>query len=82
MAVNAGYVDIGRSAAPDGGDAVFFSLDDGQGFPLNAAYNLDWPRGQALHRMLVAAMAARWRVTGYDHYGTRCDDIDEIHIEP
>ena len=80
--VNTGYVDLPFGA--DGGDAVYFKLDDGRVFPLNNSFNLDWPRGQALHRTLLMAMAARFRVTGYDHYGYggTCDDIDEIVVSP
>lgn len=80
--VSSGYVDLPFGA--DNGDAVYFKLDDGRTFPLNTGFNLDWPRGQALHRTLLLAMSARYRVTGYDHYGYggTCDDIDEIVIKP
>jgi hypothetical protein len=80
--VHMGYVELAPGA--DGGDAVYFRLDDGRVFPLNNGFNLDWPRGQALHRTLLLAMSARYRVTGYDHYGSggTCDDIDNIVIKP
>jgi hypothetical protein len=80
VSVNTGYVDLPFGA--DGGDAVYFTLDDGAYFPLNNGFNLDWPRGQALHRVLLMALAGRYRVTGYDHYGYggTCDDIDELVI--
>jgi hypothetical protein len=79
-AVNTGYVDAWFGA--DGGDAIYFTLDDGKTFPMNYGFNLDWPRGQALHRVLLMALAGGYRVTGYDHYGYggTCDDIDEIKI--
>ncbi|MCC8362224.1 hypothetical protein LK996_03940 [Lysobacter sp. A6] len=81
-AVNIGYVDMPFGA--DGGDAVYFTLDNGNTYPLNTGFNLDWPRGQALHRTLLAAMTQRFKVTGYDHYGYggTCDDIDEILVKP
>ena len=78
MDVKTGFVE-GRMGA-DGGDAVYFTLDDGRDFPLSVYYNLDSPRGQALHRVLLMAMGGNYRVTGYDHAGAPCDDIDEIHI--
>jgi hypothetical protein len=80
--VSTGYVE--GSLGADGGDAVYFKLDNGKMYPLNNGFNLDWPRGQALHRTLLLAMTARYRVTGYDHYGYggTCDDIDEIVLQP
>ena len=77
--VQTGYVDR-WGMGPDGGDAVYFTLDNGLLLPLNVYYNLDSPRGQALHRVLLMAMAGNYRVTGIDHYGDNCDDVDEIHI--
>ena len=78
--VYTGYVDLPYGA--DGGDAVYFKLGNGQLFPLNNGFNLDWPRGQALHRVLLLAMIGGYKVAGYDHYGYggTCDDIDEIVI--
>lgn len=80
--VNTGYVDMSFGA--DNGDAVYFKLSNGQTFPMNNSFNLDWPRGQALHRVLLLAMVGGYRITGYDHwgYGGTCDDIDEIVIVP
>ncbi len=77
--VKIGYVDV-WGKGPDGGDAVYFTLDNGALFPLNASYNLDWARGQALYKLLMTAMAGQYKVRGYDHFGTSCDDIDELHI--
>jgi hypothetical protein len=77
--INAGYVEI-YGLGPDGGDAVYFKLENGQTFPLAAQYNLDWARGQALHKMLMTALTSGYKITGYDHSGTLCDDIDEIAI--
>jgi hypothetical protein len=79
--VNTGYVAAGQRGGPDGGDAVLLRLDDGRSFPLNVHSNLDWPRGQALHRVAMTALAGRYRVDGWDHYdGSTCDDIDELVI--
>jgi hypothetical protein len=76
--ISAGHVAL--SKGPDGGDAVYFKLENGATYPLAGTYNLDWPRGQALHRTLLAALSGRFRISGYDHNGTMCDDIDEIYI--
>ena len=76
--VATGYVD--GSKGPDSGDAVYFTLDNGAVFPLNTSYNLDHAKGQALHHVLMTAMAGRYYVAGFDHHGTMCDDIDEIWI--
>ena len=80
--VATGYVTAGQVGGPDGGDAVVFNLSNGTWYQLNNYFNLDLPRGQALHRTLLAAMAQRYRVTGYDHYTPFCDDIDEIVVRP
>ena len=80
-AVNIGYVN--GSKGPDGGYAVYFRLDDNANrwWPLNGAYNLnDTGRGPALHQTLKVAMAGNFRIRAYDHYGTMCDDVDEIEI--
>ena len=72
------------SLGADHGDAVYFKITDGRQFPLNNGFNLDWPRGQALHRVLLLAMVGGYRITGYDHFGWggTCDDVDEIVIVP
>jgi len=79
-AVNIGYVN--GDMGPDGGDAVYFRLDNSVDYwyPLNKAYNLDWPRGQALYKQLMTAMAGGYRIRAYDHYHPYCDDIDQIEI--
>ena len=80
--INSGYVEMSFGA--DNGDAVYFKLSNGKTYPLNNGFNLDWPRGQALHRVLLLAMIGGYRITGYDHFGWggTCDDIDEIVIVP
>ena len=80
--INTGYVD--RPFGADHGDAVYFKLSNGQTCPLNNGFNLDWPRGQALHRVLLLAMVGGYKITGWDHFGWggTCDDIDEIAIVP
>ena len=80
IAVNTGYVDI-WGMGPDGGDAVYFALENGKYFPLSIYYNLDSARGQRLHSVLMTAFTSGFRITGHDHFGwVRCDDIDEIRI--
>lgn len=64
----------------DGGDAVYFTLANGRIYALNKEYNLDWKRGRSLTRQLMWAMLEQYRITGYDHYGNNCDDIDQIRI--
>ena len=74
-----GYVQGGMGA--DGGDAVYFTLDNGLTYALDRSYNLDWPRGQALHKTLLTAMAGGYRIHGRDHYGGECSDVQEIMIK-
>ncbi|MGO4551781.1 hypothetical protein AB4059_11840 [Lysobacter sp. 2RAF19] len=77
--VKIGYVDI-WGLGPDGGDAIYFKIDNGNQYSLNRSYNLDWPRGQAMYKLLMTAMAGGYRVRAYDHNYPYCDDIDELHI--
>jgi len=49
--IDTGYVKGGIVNDPDYGDAVSFNLDDGRRFALNKDYNLDHPRGMAMHMM-------------------------------
>lgn len=81
VSVNSGYVDIRAAKGADGGDAVYFTLENGATYPLAYTYNLDWPRGQALHRVLMVALVGGHKISGWDHNGTKCDDIDEIQIK-
>lgn len=81
VSVNTGYVNLPTLKGADGGDAVYFTLENGAMYPLAYSYNLDWQRGQALHRVLMAALVGGHRITGHDHNGTKCDDIDEIQIK-
>jgi hypothetical protein len=76
--VGTGFVELTKGA--DGGDAVYFTLANGSTYPLNGSFNLDWRRGEALHRVLMTALVGGHPITGHDHYGTKCDDIDEIWI--
>lgn len=80
VSVNTGRVEL--HLGPDGGDAVYFKLENGTTYALNNAYNLDHPRGQALHRVLLLAQAGGYPISGWDHFGGQCDDIDEIQIVP
>lgn len=77
--VNVGYVYDGH-LGPDAGDAVYFTLDDGKTYALNKNYNLDWSVGRLLFRTLLVGFVTGFRVTGYDHYGNNCDDIDQIGL--
>jgi hypothetical protein len=75
-----GYTLVGPMG-PDYGDAVYFELGNGSKYPLNNSFNLDSARGMALHRMLLAAFVGQRKITGTDHYGGTCDDVDEIGFE-
>lgn len=77
-AVSGGYNE--GHLGPDGGDAVYFSLENGGTYALNYQFNLDWNRGQALHRTLMTAFVGGYRISGWDHWGGNCDDIDQITI--
>ena len=81
VAVNTGWVAAEGRIGPDGGDAVVISLDNGRLYPMNQYYNLDHPRGQALHRVALMALVQRLTVTGHDHFGYNCEAIDEISVK-
>lgn len=81
--VMAGYVDAHKG--PDAGNsvAVAYQLPSGQmqELMLNVSYNLNDTPGPSLLSMLMTAQATGQRVTLKDHFGTRCDDFDEIILE-
>ena len=78
--VDIGYVDGRQKHGPDSGNAVVFKTSDGRVWPLNSSYNLNHDRGRALYSILQTALVTGLRVSGWDHHGTRCDDIDQIRI--
>lgn len=78
--VGTGYVG-GYAYGSDNGNAVYFTLENGRTYPLNYFYNMNDQVGPGLHRVLLLAMQGGYRITGVDHSGWMCDDIDEIWID-
>jgi len=79
--IDTGYVDGGTVNDPDYGDAVGFNLADGRRFSLNKDYNLDHPRGMAMHRTLLASFVGGYPISAWDHSGGNCDVVDEIEMK-
>lgn len=77
--VGTGYVNYPYGA--DNGNAIYFTLENGRTYPINFYYNLNDMVGPALHRVLLLALSGGNRITGVDHNGAMCDDIDEIWID-
>ena len=79
LSVKIGYVALPMGS--DGGNAVYFKLDNNAWRPLNNTYNLnDGGKGEGLYKMLMTAMAGGFKIRAYDHYYPYCDDVDEIEI--
>ncbi|WP_144436659.1 hypothetical protein [Lysobacter antibioticus] len=64
----------------DSGQAVYIELSDGMIIPFDRAYNLDSDKGRMMASAVLMALTTGARVRGYDHYGTRCDDVQEIQV--
>ncbi len=69
----------------DGGNAVNvrFVHEDGRHYrtlPLNRNRNANDDNGKAMLSLLKTAMVMRLKVSVWDHYGTRCDDFDQVRI--
>lgn len=76
--VDQGYVN--GALGPDNGYAIYFTLESGKTYAMNASFNLDWARGEILASTLLTALVGGHRVTAYDHYAPYCDDVDELHL--
>lgn len=78
--VYAGYVDTVKGA--DSGNAVkvvYQNRSGGTGFiTLNTSYNLNDTPGPSLLSLLMLAQTTGQQVTLKDHFGTICDDFDEV----
>jgi hypothetical protein len=78
-AVNIGYVN--GDMGPDGGDAVYFRLDNS--WTIGTHSTRLQPRLAARAGLVQAADdgdGGGYRIRAYDHYHPFCDDIDQIEI--
>ncbi|WP_346208961.1 hypothetical protein [Aeromonas salmonicida] len=76
-----GYIDGGQAGGPDSGNAIMIDYNRGGSLgtiPVNHRYNLNSDKGPAFFSMLKSALLTGQKVTVKDHYGSNCDDFDEI----
>jgi hypothetical protein len=69
------------SMGSDNGHAVYVLFDNHRTIPLNNTFNNDDRRGHALVKILLTALITGYPVRTYDHFGSSCDDFDEIWID-
>lgn len=74
-------INVGRLGA-DSNSNIVLTLDDGRTFPFNHAYNANDAQGAVLYAQALAAYLSQIHVDLWDDYGTRCDDINEIELQP
>ncbi|WP_057972702.1 hypothetical protein [Lysobacter antibioticus] len=81
--VSLGYIDDDEVTV-DSGNAVRFEFltSDGRRYftTLDWGLNLNDPVGRVMTQALQLAMTSGLRVTGYDHVGGTCDDVQEIQL--
>src|SRR5262245_44647952 len=66
--VGQGYVD--HAYGPDVGNAIYFTIGNGKVYPIRRNFNFNDPPGNGHHRTLLLAMAAGYKLTGYDNDST------------
>ncbi|MFM5182132.1 hypothetical protein ACEUAY_21545 [Aeromonas veronii] len=77
----------GVVGCPDVGACIYFEYKTAtdptiRGLAINAGYNLnDANIGLGHLTLLKTALLTGAKIDAYDHWGTRCDDIDEIALK-
>ncbi|MGY3864039.1 hypothetical protein ACW5WN_21010 [Aeromonas lacus] len=77
----------GQVGCPDNGNCIYFEYKTAsdptiRGIAINSGYNLnDANIGLGHLTLLKTALLTGANIDAYDHWGTRCDDIDEIALK-
>ena len=87
VGVGVGYRDDGVPGCPDMGNCIYFRYkrDNSSSIhtmPINGGYNLnDADIGLGFLSQLKTAVLTGAKIDAWDHWGTRCDDVDEILLK-